>query len=196
MILEGVVRFYVTALCFLEISCQTLPLPVVDVLEFLAGPYAIPTALALALVVYWFKMGVMADRAASQRVVLRCVLAAFFAWGLAELVELAWQQGIGGSRFVETLDCWRGSPSACPAAAVGFAIAATLWRHDWRRGLFACLLAGVWVVTQTFCGGRYPMDVVVGTLLGASMGWLFGVLRLLDRLLGVLVRLARRLMLA
>jgi hypothetical protein len=196
MILEGVVRFYVTAFCFLEISCQALPEPVTLVLEFLAGPYAIPTALALSLVVYWFKMGTTADRAASQRTVLRGLLAVIFAWALAALVGLAWRQGMGEMQFGDRIECWRGLPSACPAAAVGFALGATLWRHDWRRGLVACLLTGMWVVPQTLCGAGYPMDIVVGTLLGTSLGWLLGVMRLLDRLLGALVRLARRLMLA
>jgi hypothetical protein len=196
MMVEDIVRFYVRALCFLETTCQTLPEPALVVLGFLAGPYAIPTALALTLLVYWFRMGPAADRAATQRTVLRGVLAALMAWGLATLVAMVWQQWIGGLQIGDEIDCWRGIPSACPAAAVGFALGATLWRHDWRRGLVACLLTGVWVVTQTFCGGRYPMDAVVGTLLGASLGWVLGAIGWLDRLLGLLVRLARRLMLA
>jgi hypothetical protein len=195
MMVEDVVRFYVRALCFMETACQSLPEPALIVLEFLAGPYAIPAALALTLVVYWFKMGTATDRAASQRAVLRGVLAGLMGWGLATLVSMAWQQGIGGLQLGE-IECWRGIPSACSAAAAGFALGATLWRHDWRRGFVACLLTGVWVVTQTFCGARYPMDAVVGTFLGTSVGWVVGAIGWLDRLFGLLVRLARRLMLA
>ena len=82
------------------------------------------------------------------------------------------------------------------AAAIGFAVGATLWRRDWRRGLVACLMTGLWVVAQVSCGVRYPMDAIVGTLLGTGLGWLLGAIAWLDRLLGALVRLARRLMLA
>lgn len=196
MMVEDILRVYVTALCFMETACQALPEPALIVLEFLAGPYAIPTALALTLVIYWFKMGAAADRAASQRTVLRGVLAALMAWGLATLVSMAWQQGIDDLQIGGEIECWRGIPSVCSAAAAGFALGATLWRHDWRRGLVACLLTGVWVVAQTFCGARYPMDVVVGTFLGTSLGWVLGAIGWLDRLLGLLVRLARRLMLA
>jgi membrane-associated phospholipid phosphatase len=75
-------------------------------------------------------------------------------------------------------------------------VAATLWRRDWRRGLVICLLTGLWVVAQVSCGVRYPLDVIAGTLLGISLGWLLGAIAWLDRLLGALVHLARRLMLA
>jgi hypothetical protein len=62
--------------------------------------------------------------------------------------------------------------------------------------MVACVMTGLWVVAQVSCGVRYPMDVVVGTLLGTSLGWVLGAIRWLDRLLGAFVGVARRLMLA
>jgi hypothetical protein len=194
--IEDMLRFYVRALCFLGTMCQGWPDPATSVLRFLAGPYAIPTALALMLLGYWFRMGVMTDRAANQRAVLRGLVAASIAWGLATSVQLAWRQGIGELQLVDDIECWHGLPSGCPAAAVGFALGATLWRCNWRRGLVACVMTGLWVVAQVSCGVRYPMDVVVGTLLGTSLGWVLGAIGWLDRLLGAFVGVARRLMLA
>ena len=193
--IDTVLRFYVTALCFPELSCQGFPDSAKLVLEFLAGPYTIPTALALALFAYWLAMAVGADRAANQRTVLRGVLAALLAWGLATLGGLAWQ-GVGGLRTGDGIACWHGLPSACPAAAIGFAVGATLWRRDWRWGLGIFLATGLWTGAQVCCGLRYPLDVVAGTVLGAGLAWLLGPADWLDRPVDAFIRLARRLMLA
>lgn len=194
--MEDVLRYYVTALCFVCTFCQGLPAAMKLVLQFLAGPYAVPTGLTMVLLAYWFRAAMMADRAAHQRAVLRSLTAAFFAWGLATLIGVGWQRLLGGVQAVNDWMCWHGLPSACPAAAVGFTLGATVWRWDWRRGLGLCLMTGMWAGAQVCCGVRYPLDVVVGAVLGTALGWWLGSIRWLDRPLGMLVRLARRLMLA
>jgi hypothetical protein len=195
-VVEGVLRYYVTALCFVVALYQDLPVLVQQVLTFLAGPYAVPTALAMSLLVYWFGGKTMADRATGQRAVLRGLMAACVAGGLAVSVGLAWQRWTSELQVVEGWACWRGLPSGCPAAAVGFALGATFWRWNWRQGLWICAATGVWIVAQACCGVRYPLDALVGTVLGVIVGWSLGSISWLDRPLGVFIRLARWLMLA
>jgi membrane-associated phospholipid phosphatase len=190
---------YVTILCSLPIRFQRLPAQVNLVLDFLAGGYTVPTALALAALVRWFEGATAADRVANQRAVLRGLAAALIGWGLAALIGLACRQGLsnpGWERVLSDWLYWQGPPFPSPAAAVGFALGAALWRQDWRWGLGTCLATGLWTVAQVCRGLHYPMDVVVGTVLGAGLAWLLGSVGWLDRPLDAFIHLARRWMLA
>ncbi len=194
-----VLHYYVKILCFLHTNFQELPDRANLVLESLAGGYVVPTGLALAILIYWFEGPTAADRLANQRVVLRGLVAALAAWGIAALSGLAWRQGLADPELAQAFSdwmCWQGLPSTSMAAAVGFALGATLWRGDWRWGLGIFLATGLWAGTQVCCGYHYAMDVVVGTVLGAGLGWLLGLADWLDRPLDALIRLARRLTLA
>jgi hypothetical protein len=168
-------------------------------LEVLADSYIVPTALVMMALVRWFEGRVVTRRAANQRAVLRSLLAALMAWGLAVSAGLALKAGFGGpgwGRVWADWTFWRGIPSPNLAAAVGAALGAASWRQNWRWGLGCFLVAGLWAGAQVCLGFYYPMDVVSGTLLGIILGWLLGSLRWFDRLMGVFVRLARRWMLA
>jgi hypothetical protein len=168
-------------------------------LEFLAGWYAVPVGLLLIAFIYWF-VGVTADdRLANQRAVLRGLMAALIAWILTVLVELVWLLLLRGPQWKEIVSgwaCWQGAPSACPAAAIGFALGATLWWRNWHWGMGCILATGLWAIAQVFVGLYYPLDVVVGTVIGMGLAWWLRSMAWLDRPLGVLVRLARRFMLA
>jgi len=82
------------------------------------------------------------------------------------------------------------------AAAAGVALGTASWRQTWRWSLGCFLATGLWAGAQACLGSYYPMDIVVGLLIGAIVGWLLGSMTWLDRLMGVFVRLARRWMLA
>ena len=195
----SVLYSYVTILCFLHTSFQLVPAQVNLALQFVAGGYIVPTGLALATLIRWFEGPTSADRLANQRSVLRGLVAALVAWGLALLINLAWRQGLSDPGWQEMLNgwmCWQGPPFPSPAAAVGFALGAAIWRRDWRWGLGYFLTTGLWAGAQVCCGLHYPMDVVVGTILGTGLAWLFGTVGWLDRPLDALIRLARRWMLA
>jgi len=194
-----VLSSYVTILCFLPTRFQGLPAQVNRALDFLAGGYVVPTALALAALIRWFEGATAADRVANQRAVLRGLVAALTGWGLAALIGLAWKQGLsdpGWERVLNDWPCWQSLPFPSPAAAVGFALGTALWRRDWHWGLGYCLATGLWTVSQVCRGLHYPMDVVVGTALGTSLAWLLGSAGWLDRPLDAFIRLARRWMLA
>ncbi len=168
-------------------------------LRILANGYIVPTALAMMVLARWFKGTVAAVRAANQRALLRSLLATLIAWGLAIAVGLLWRAWLSDPKWTQVLSEWTGRQSApFPnlAAAAGVALAAASWRQTWRWSLGCFLATGLWAGAQVCLGFYYPMDIVVGALIGAIVGWLSGSMTWLDRLMGVFVRLARRWMLA
>lgn len=194
-----VLEYYVTLPPFPYDLVQALPVQAGAVLKLLSTGYVIPTALALLVLTRWLEGATVADRLANQRAVLRAVGAALFAWGLAALGSLAWRQALSITDVEWALDDlaeWHGPPAVSVAAAVGFALAAVLWRRDWHWGLAVLLMTGLRVGAHVCCGFRYPLDVVVGALLGAVLGWLLGSGVWPDRFLNVLIRPLRRWMLA
>jgi membrane-associated phospholipid phosphatase len=194
-----ILHYYVTFLCSLRTLCQDLPAQVSLVLGFLAGGYVVPTLLAVMALLRWFEGPRAAERFANQQTVLRGLLTALIAWGLAVLFGLACSRVLSDAPAMEAVGgwgCWHGTPYPSSAAAIGFALGAALWRRDWRWGLAACLATSLWAVAQVCCGLRYPLDVVVGAALGAALAWLLGAMAWWERPLGALIRLARRLMLA
>lgn len=197
-----IVYSYVTIFCSWRALSQDLlvRIPAANLaLEILADGYFIPIALVLMFLVHWFEGATVAERTANQRAVLCGSLATLFAWGLSVLVGLAWEEGLNGPGWEQVLSnwtCWQGTPFPCLAAAGGVAMGAASWRQDWRWGLRCLLVTGLWVSTQVCLGRYYPMDVIVGTLIGASLGWLLGAAARLNRLLEVLIRLARHWLLA
>jgi membrane-associated phospholipid phosphatase len=197
--MTDVLNFYVSLFCRQRMLVQGLPEVVSRLLGTLAGWYLVPVWLALVLFVYWFTGATATDRAANQRMVLRGLLSALVAWILALAVKVAWMQALNGPQWRDIFGewaCWRGLPSACPAAATGFALSATLWGRDWRRGLGGSLAVCLWSVARVFYGVHYPLDVVVGAAIGVGLAWWLGSMAWLDRRLGALIDVARRWMLA
>lgn len=189
---------YTTALCSLLPIPQALPSSVRLALSGLAGTYVMPTVLALVTFIFWFEGKTPANRAANQQAVLRGLVAALIAGGLATLSRLALEQLLGETerRLVSEWACWRGVPAISKAAAAGTALAAALWRRDWRGGLSALLAANLWAAAQVGCGLHYPLDVAGGAATGVALGWLLGKAHWLDRPLNVVIGLVRRLMVA
>lgn len=197
--MTDVLYFYVSLFCAQRGLFRGLSEAASYVLGFLADWYVVPVGLLLAVLVYWFVGTTATDRAANQRAVLRGLMAALIAWIMTVLVMLVWLLALREPQWKEIVSswtCWQGVPSACPAAAVGFAVGAALWRRSWRWGLGCSLATGVWAIAQMFDGAYYPLDVAVGTVIGVGMAWWLGSMAWLDRPLNAVIRLARRLMLA
>ncbi|MDY7077524.1 MAG: hypothetical protein SXV54_11445 [Chloroflexota bacterium] len=193
---------YVTVLCSLRVLFLGLleRLPAMRLaLDFLGGGYVVPTGLALAAITRWFEGTTAANRAANQRAVLRGLVAASLAWGLAALIGWAWEQGLNDPGWGYVLSqwvCWQRSPFPSQAAALGMALGTALWRREWRWGLGCFLATGFWATAQVCLGLHYPLDVVVGAMLGSGLAWLLSSFAWLDRLLETFIRLTRRWMLA
>ena len=114
--------------------------------------------LAVAFI-YWFTGATAGDRAVNQRVVLRGLLAALVAWILALAVKVAWLQVLRGPEWKEIVSewaCWQGLPSACPAAAVGFAL------------LYLVAVVGEKAFKKEAMGGG---DIKMMAMVGAFVGW-------------------------
>ncbi len=197
--MTDVLYFYVSLFCSQRTLVQGLPDVMSRLLGTLAGWHLVPTGLELVAFVYWFTGATALDRAGNQRVVLRGLLAALTAWIVTLAVKVVWLLVLSGPQWKEIVGewaCWQGPPSACPAAAAGFALSTVLWRRDWRLGLGCCLAVCLWVVAQVFYGVCYPLDVVVGTAIGVGLAWWLWSMALLNRPLDALIDLARRWMLA
>jgi hypothetical protein len=193
-----VLDFYVSLFCDQRALVQRLPDVLNRLLGTLAGWYLVPIVLALIVCIYWFA-GAAASRAANQRSVLRGSLAALVAWVLTIVIRIVWLLVLRGPQWEEVVGgwtCWQGPPSACPAAAVGFAVSATLWLRDWRLGLGSSLAVCLWTVAQALYGVYYPLDVIVGAAIGIGLAWWFRSMGWLKRPLDVLIGLLRRWMLA
>ena len=131
--MTDVLSFYVSLFCSQRMLVRGLPDVVNRLLGTLAGWYLVPVGLALVVFIYWFAGATATVRATNQRVVLRGVLAALTAWVLTLVVEVVWLLVLRGPQWKEITGewaCWQGPPSACPAAAVGFALSTELWRRD------------------------------------------------------------------
>jgi hypothetical protein len=193
---------YVTIFCSWRITFQDFLIRVPEAnlaLEILIGGYLVPIALALMTLVRWFEGETVADRTANQHAVLCGTLATLFAWGLAVLVGLAWEKALSDPGWEQVLSnwiCWQGPPFPNVPAAAGVALGSAAWRRNWRWGLTCFLVTGFWVGAQACLGLYYPMDIVVGTLIGASLGWMIGTSTRLNRVLELFIRLARHWLLA
>ncbi len=193
---------YITIFCAWRIPFQDFLIKVPQAnlaLEILVGGYLVPIALALMTLVRWFEGETVADRTANQHAVLCGTLAALFAWGLAVLVALTWEQALSDPGWEQVLShwtCWHGPPFPNVPAAAGVALGSAAWRRNWRWGMACFLVTGFGVSAQAALGHYYPMDIVVGMVIGASLGWLVGISTRLNRLLGVFIRLARSWLLA
>ena len=168
-------------------------------LRVLASGHIVPTALAMMVLARWFKVTVGTVRAVNQRSLLRSLLATLIAWGLAISLGLLWRTWLSDPGWTTVLTYWTGrhnAPFPNLAAAAGIALGTASWRQTWRWSLGCFLATGLWAGAQVCLGFYYPMDIVVGSLIGAIVGWMLGSMTWLDRLMGVFVRLARRWMLA
>ena len=53
---------------------------------------------------------------------------------------------------------------------VGFAIATIVYKHNKKLGVFSLILAGLISISRIFVGVHYPIDVLVGALIGVLCG--------------------------
>jgi len=59
-------------------------------------------------------------------------------------------------------------------AALSFALAYVVWKHDRDWGIAFFMLAAVVAVSRVFVGVHYPVDVLAGAVVGILAGWIVG----------------------
>jgi undecaprenyl-diphosphatase len=95
-------------------------------------------------------------------------------WCITEVIKGAVafprpQQLLTGVHILSTFGSYDSFPSAHTAFA--FAIATFVYQYSRRAGLLAILLAVLVGVSRIFVGVHFPIDVLVGSLIGVIVPW-------------------------
>jgi undecaprenyl-diphosphatase len=173
--------------------------PLDGLMRLLVNDYFVPTALCLLAAALWFSGENRDARAANQRAVVSLVVAVLLANVLVKLCNLLYFRPRPFSVQEVNLLFYRPSDSSLPsnAAAVGFAFAGLGWHRERRLGVVMGVLAGLWGFARVYCGVHYPLDVLVGGLIGVLSAYVVGrAQRLLRPLTAAVVAVGRRLYLA
>jgi undecaprenyl-diphosphatase len=169
------------------------------VMRLLVNDYFVPTALCLLAAALWFAGGTREERERNQRTVLSIIVAVLLANVLVKLCNLIYFRPRPFSVQQVNLLFYRPSDSSLPsnAAAVGFTFGSVAWQRGRWLGVVMAALAGLFAFARIYCGVHYPMDVVAGGLIGAVSAYVVGKgQRVLEPLMGAIIRVARRLYLA
>lgn len=147
----------------------------VDGLAQLAvNDYLLPSALALLLVWLWLRGRTPAEREADSGTVINAVAAQFVANLAVKAVNLSYFRARPFDADPTTnLLFYRPWDSSCPSnpATFGFAVATAIYLGSPRMGRWALGIAAVWGVARVYCGVHYPLDVILGAGLGASVAY-------------------------
>ena len=174
--------------------------PLLDgAMRFLVNDYGLTTAMSLGLVALWFEGRERAQRERNQRAVLMAILSLLAANLLLKWCNLIYFRPRPFYAHPVHLLFYYPTDSSLPSntAAVGFALAVSVWLWNRWAGLGFLLTALLFGWARIFCGVHYPGDVLAGALLGGGVAYLAGRWqRLLDPLLGWVIWLARRVYLA
>lgn len=174
--------------------------PLLDgLMRLLVNEYFVPTSLSLILIVLWFGGRGGTDREGNQRAVFHAALSLLLANGLVKLCNLiAFRPRPFAAHEVHLL-FYRPTDSSLPSnpAAVGFSFATAVWLHNRRAGAVMYVLAALFAFARIYCGVHYPLDVIVGGLIGVLSAYLVvRKLGILEPLITLAIRIGRRLYLA
>jgi undecaprenyl-diphosphatase len=174
--------------------------PLLDgLMRLLVNEYFVPTSLSLTLIVLWFGGRGVADREGNQRAVIQAALSLILANSLVKLCNLITFRPRPFAAHEVNLLFYRPTDSSLPSnpAAVGFSFATAVWLHNRQAGAVMYVLAALFAFARVYCGVHYPLDVIVGGLIGALSAYLVvRKLGVLDPLISLFIRLGRRLFLA
>ncbi|MDO8513766.1 MAG: phosphatase PAP2 family protein [bacterium] len=140
--------------------------------------------LPILLLVLWFWS------APTKKAVFKSVVAAVFGWlvfgkALALLVNRPRPEAFAGTQ--ELLFHRPDTSFPSDHAALLFALALSMRLHGYKRlGNIMFIIAGIISITRVFVGVHYPLDVIVGAIVGCIAAVLFWLIdEYLDRYLAV-----------
>lgn len=166
--------------------------------RFLVNDYVVPTVLSLALLTLWFSGQGLYGRRRRQFAVVHAAVAVVLANLLVKLMNLAVFRPRPFAELDVNLLFYRPTDSTLPSnpAAVAFAFAFAVFLHDRAWGLAMVVVAALFGLARVVAGVHYPLDVVVGALVGLAAAWLALRLPGLGLLARSVIRAGRRVMLA
>ena len=167
--------------------------------QLLVNDYFLPTLMSLLLLALWFSGFTDEERERNQLAVLRAVISLLLANALLKMCNLVYFRPRPFAHHDVNLLFYHPSDSSLPSnpAAVGFALAVAVWLHNRWAGNLLFVLATLFAISRVYCGVHYPLDVITGVGLGSLAAYLVvRKMRLLDPLLGTVIRLGRRVCLA
>ena len=138
--------------------------------SYLVNDYLIPVLLSSIVFGLWFS-NPDKNRLNFDRL---CVLASLLGVGISNAINSVLNQFFSRPRPFETLEMnllfYPPSDSSFPAnpAVVGFALAVGIFLANRWLGSFALFLAGMWGISRIYSGVNFPLDVLVGSLLGGG----------------------------
>lgn len=154
---------------FLFINNFTGKVPILDyVVKLVVNEYFVPVTLALVILYIWFKKYevVIGER--------RVLVIAAFSVGLVNIIIQISNVFIIRARPFDTLDVnvlfYRPTDPSFPsnAAAVGFALAVSIFLVNKKLGVIAVLLASFYGFSRVYAGVHFPGDVMVGAIIGVA----------------------------
>lgn len=173
--------------------------PIDELIKGLANDYFLIIGASLGLLLLWFGTADARQRQGNQSAVLQAMSALGLAtWLISYINDNLFRTRPFDEIAVTTL-LYQPTDSSFPSnsAAILFAIAVAVWLGNRKAGRIFFIIAAVHSFARVVAGMHYPMDVIGGALIGASLAvtvrWLFIAL---SPLVNSLFRLARAVFLA
>jgi undecaprenyl-diphosphatase len=143
--------------------------PALDAIaRLMVSDYFVPVVLSLILLGLWFAGGTSALRERNQRGVMTALLGL----ALANLTVEAFNQVLFRPRPFSKLEVsllfYQPTDSSFPAnpAALGFAIATSVWLWNRKAGSAMLVMAAAYSIARVYAGVFYPLDVIGGAAIG------------------------------
>ena len=169
------------------------------VVRLLVNDYALTTALVVVPFGLWFSGATSQEREQNQRGALSAVASMFLVNLFVKALNLVYYRPRPFASHDLHLLFYHPSDSSFPSnpTAVGFCIATAIWLYNRSAGWALYVLASLLGLARVISGVHYPSDVLAGALIGIlSAHLVVREFRLLDRLWSIIIRQARRLLLA
>lgn len=116
------------------------------------------------LVILW-----VIDGKIKKETVLHAIFSCLVAWGTTELIKTFFPT-LRPFQFdnISPLTLTVPGDGAFPSThtAVGFALAATIFKHDRKVGLVYLIMAGLIGIARIIAHVHYPIDIIVGAIIG------------------------------